>query len=409
MAKNRLPSEIPPTAGLPPRWRDLLPCGNGDLARRAADFLGVERVQAECSGTAALVVALTAMHRLNGRRAVVVPAYTCPLVALAVAHCGLELRVCDFAPYSIDFDAVQLARLCDRDTLALVPTHLGGRVADVAAAKAIAANAGAFVIEDAAQALGARVAGRSVGLDGDAGFFSLAVGKGLTTFEGGLLVARDACLREACARVAREIAPFRLGWELKRSLQLVGYHLAYRPSLLGLAYGAPLRRALRDGDPVAAVGDDFSPDIPLHTLGRWRQGVGARAFDRLPDFLAVCTAQAQRRKARLTDIPGVEVVDDAVGAQGVWPFFMLRLRDETMRDAALRELWTAGVGVSRLFIHALPDYAYLQSFVGERDAPNARAFAARTLTVSNSPWLDDRTFETICAVLESTLRLAQVS
>jgi len=400
MARNRPFSEVPPTAGLPPRWRDLLPFGGGDLADRAAGFLGVEHVQVECSGTASLVIALTAMHRLSGRRAVVVPAYTCPLVALAVAHCGLELRLCDLAPGSIDFDTAALARLCDRDTLAVVPTHLGGRVADVAAAKAIAANIGAFVIEDAAQALGARIGGRSVGLDGDAGFFSLAVGKGLTTFEGGLLVARDAALREAFARVSCEIAPFRLGWELKRSLQLAGYHVAYRPSLLGLAYGMPLRHALREGNAIAAVGDDFSPDIPLHTLGRWRRGIGARAFARLPGFIAACATQAQRRKTRLAQIPGVGVVDDSSGAEGVWPFFMLRLRDEATRDAALRELWTAGLGVSRLFIHALPDYAYLQPFVGEHDVPNARAFAAKMLTLGNSPWLDDDAFEIVCAAFE---------
>lgn len=406
MPKSRLPlrREIPPTAGLPPRWGDLLPGAGTTFARRAADFLGAEAVQLECSGTASLVVALTAMHRLSGRRAVVVPAYTCPLVALAVAHCGLELRLCDLAPGSIDFDAAHLASLCDGDTLAVVPTHLGGRVADVAAAKAVAANVGAFVIEDAAQALGARHGGRSVGLDGDAGFFSLAVGKGLTTFEGGLLVARDTALRREFERTSREIVPFRLGWELKRSFELFGYHLAYRPSLLGIAYGAPLRHALRAGDPVTAVGDDFSPDIPLHTLGRWRRSVGTRAFARLPGFLAACTAQAQRRAVRLARIPGIEIVDDPAGAEGVWPFVMLRLRDEMARDAVLQALWTAGVGVSRLFIHALPDYGYLQPLLGTKgeegcDVPNARAFAATMLTVSNSPWLDEATFERICTQL----------
>ena len=100
---------------------------------------------------------------------------------------------------------------------------------------------------------------------------------------------------------------------------------------------------------------------------------------------------------------GVGVADDSPGAEGVWPFFMLRLRDEATRDAALRELWTGALGVSRLFIHALPDYAYLQPFVGEHDVPNARAFAAGTLTVSNSPWLDDAAFEIICTTLEQTL------
>ncbi len=402
MAKNRQPDrEVPPTAGLPPRWRDLLPSENNDLARCTADFLGTPWVQLECSGTAALVVALTALHRLSGRRVVVVPAYTCPLVALAVAHCGLELRLCDLAPASIDFDTNELARVCDRDVLAIVPTHLAGRVADIDSALAIARNVGAFVIEDAAQALGARRNGCSVGLDGDVGFFSLAVGKGLTTFEGGVLVARDAVVRDALARASREIAPRSIAWELKRSLQLLGYHAVYRPSLLPLAYGAPLRRALRRGDPIAAVGDDFSSDIPLHTLGHWRQSVGARAFARLPAFLEACAEQAQRRLVRLARIADVRVINDPDDACGVWPYLLLQMRDESTRDAALHQLWSAGLGVSRLFIHALPDYAYLHSMMGEQHVPTARAFAATTLTISNSPWLRDADFDAICAVLES--------
>lgn len=405
MPKSRPPDwEIPPTAGLPPRWRDLSPLAgsvprHADLARCAAEFLGTDHVQVECSGTASLVVALTALHRLSGRRAVVVPAYTCPLVALAVAHCGLQLRLCDLAPGSIDFDTDALARICDGDTLAIVPTHLAGRVADVATALAIARKVGAFVIEDAAQALGARRQGRTVGCEGDIGFFSLAVGKGLTTYEGGLLVARDPALRRELAQTGRAIAPHRPGWELKRSLQLLGYHAFYRPSLLRYAYGAPLRRALRRGDAVAAVGDDFPLAIPLHTLGRWRQAVGARAFARLPAFLADCSARAQRRKLQLARVAGVTLIDDGADAQGTWPFLVLRLPSEARRDAALERLWSAGLGVSRLFIHALPDYRYLDRIVAAQEVPNARAFAATTLTISNSPWLDDAAFDVICAVL----------
>ncbi|MET0226083.1 MAG: DegT/DnrJ/EryC1/StrS family aminotransferase [Dokdonella sp.] len=407
MATNRAPSiEIPPTAGLPPRWRDLWTFGaastqRAGLARCAAAFLETDAVQLECSGTASLVVALTALHRLSGRRIVIVPAYTCPLVALAVAQCGLELRLCDLAPGSIDFDAVQLARACGAGTLAIVPTHLAGRVADVGTAVTIARSVGAFVIEDAAQAFGARRQGRPVGFDGDAGFFSLAVGKGLTTFEGGVLVARDIRLREAFAQVSREIVPRRWGWEFKRTLQLLGYHAFYRPSLLGIAYGAPLRRALRHGDLIGAVGDDFGPEIPLHMLGRWRQAVGARAFERLPRFLDACAAQARRRAQRLAAIPATTVIDDPPDTQGTWPFLLIKLPSEATRDAVLRQLWSAGLGINRLFIHALPDYDYLHTMVGTHDVPSARRFAATTLTISNSPWLGDEAFERICAVLES--------
>lgn len=397
--------ELPPTAGLPPRWRDLLPVvgGRAALAPGLARFLGVDKVQLECSGTAALVIALATLQRLHGRHTVVVPGYTCPLVALAVRHCGLELRCVDLVADGIDFDPAALAAACDRDTLAIVPTHLGGRVAEVAAVRRVADAVGAAVIEDAAQALGARVGGASVGLVGDAGFFSLAVGKGLTTFEGGVLVARDPGLAAEFRRTAASMVPLRVGWELRRSFELLGYHLVYRPALLGLAYGRPLRRALRRGDPVAAVGDDFALPLPIHRLGRWRQAVAARALERLPRFLAEAGERAAILAGQLAGIPGLRLLGDAAGAQGTWPFLWLALPDEACRDAVLARLWARGLGVSRLFIHALPDYPCLRDIVADARVPNARRLAATSLTIGNSPWLDEAGFATIRAVLEEEL------
>jgi dTDP-4-amino-4,6-dideoxygalactose transaminase len=341
-----------------------------------------------------------------------VPAYTCPLVALAVLHCGLRLRICDLAPGDFNLDPARLDALCDRDTLAVVPTHLAGRVADVDSALSGARKSGAFVIEDAAQALGARRGERSVGLLGDVAFFSLAAGKGLTTYEGGVLVAADPTLRKALRDATADIAPFRMARELQRMLQLCGYWMLYRPRALRVAYGWRLRRALRRGDPVAAVGDAFDPEIPLHSLGRWRQSVATRALPRLGAFQQLLTTQAQQRISRILALPGVHVLRDNGDSHGVWPFFFVLMPTGAARDAALQRLWTAGIGVSRLFIHALPDYAYLSdkiSFdeigsgrISAGEIPNARALAARSLTVTNSPWLSDVQFDSICAELAVT-------
>jgi len=393
--------EVPPTAGLPPRWRDLLPWRGPSLAARAAEFLGVEEVQVTCSGTAALVVALTALKRRSARTDVIVPAYTCPLVAIAVAHCGLTLRPCDLVVNGIDMDPATLAALCDDNTLAIVPTHLGGRVADVDTALACAHRVGAWVIEDAAQALGARFADdASIGTKGNIGFFSLAVGKGLTTYEGGLLIAGEAGLREDLRRCGEEIARYDAALEIARSAQLIGYHAIYRPLGLTLAYGLPRRNALRSGDAIAAVGDDFSLSIPLHRMGDWRDGVGARAFVRLHDFQEKLDKQAVRRRSRLGSIAAITVFQDRDRVRGTWPFFLICMPTRAARDAALSELWASHLGVSRLFIHALPDYAYLRDIVSALPLPNAREFAARTLTVSNSLWLGDEEFEQIACALE---------
>ncbi len=392
--------ELPPTAGLPLRLADLR-LGAPSLATDLATQLGTPPLQLECSGTASLLIALTVLRELQPqRRRVVVPAYTCPLVAIAVRQAGLELQLCDLRHGHYDMDPAALRAACDERTLAIMPTHLAGRVADVDDALAVARRVGAYVIEDAAQALGARRAGVSVGLAGDIGFFSLAAGKGLSIYEGGLLLARDPLLRERLARTAARIVPRRPGWECRRSIELLGYAALYRPFGLRLAYGGPLRRALRRGDPVAAVGDGFPLEIPLHRVGRWRQAAGAHAAARLPAFLDRLSAQAQRHLTRLRRIDGIEVLDDPAGARGTWPFFLALLPDQRRRDAALAQLWQAGLGVSRLFIHALPDYAYLADVVPAQDVPQARDFAARSLTIGNSPWMTGTDIEAICSVLD---------
>ncbi|TPG10557.1 nucleotide sugar aminotransferase [Rhodanobacter glycinis] len=398
----RRPHELPPTAGLPLRLADLRP-GAPSLAADIAAQLGTPPLQLECSGTACLLIALITLSELQpARRRVVVPAFTCPLVAIAVRQAGLELQLCDLKPGHYDMDPAALRAACDERTLAIIPTHLAGRVADVDDAVAVARSVGAYVIEDAAQALGARRGGVSVGLAGDIGFFSLAAGKGLSIYEGGLLLANDPLLRESLARTAARSVPRSLGWEWKRSLQLLGYATLYRPAGLGLVYGNPLRRALRRGDPVAAVGDDFSLTIPLHRVGRWRQSVGVHAAARLPAFLDQLAAQASRRLPRLRRIEGIQVMDDPSGAQGTWPFFLLLLPDQARRDAAMAQLWSSGHGISRLFIHALPDYTYLADMVPAQAVPHARDFAARSLSIGNSAWMSDADFETVCTVLENT-------
>lgn len=398
-----LPREIPPTAGLPLRWRDLLGL-SGDLAPALARQLSIPLPALPCSGTAALVIALRVLQqRMPGRTRLIVPAYTCPLVALAAHYCPpLRVVPCDLQPNSIDLDEQHLAQLCDESTLAVVVTHLAGRVADVDSAQRIAGAVGAAIIEDAAQAMGALDDGRSVGLKGDVGFFSMALGKGLTTAEGGVLFSRDPVLHQALHRQCRQDLPFSLRWEAQRSAELWGYALLYRPSGLYYVYGKALRAALAHGDEVAAVGDDFSVnDIPLHHLGGYRRRVGAAALARLPDHLQQGRARALRRAARLNALPGVSVIMDRPGQQGTWPFLMVMMPSAHARDVAMAQLWTSGLGVTRLFIHALPDYPDVAPLL-EPGNPitQAQAFAHRSLSISNSHWLTDEHFEQILARLK---------
>ncbi|MCL2340904.1 MAG: DegT/DnrJ/EryC1/StrS family aminotransferase, partial [Proteobacteria bacterium] len=149
--------ELPPTAGLPLLWSDYCRRPGQSFAEGLGQWPGLPEPILTCSGTAALVVALKTLRRRHpDRNTVIAPAYNCPLVPLATRLVpGLHAVVCDTVAAGIDLDPQQLAGLCNERTLAVIPAHLGGRVADVREAAAIAARHGAYVIEDAAQALGA--------------------------------------------------------------------------------------------------------------------------------------------------------------------------------------------------------------------------------------------------------------
>jgi dTDP-4-amino-4,6-dideoxygalactose transaminase len=332
---------------------------------------------------------------------VVVPAYTCPLVPLAIAHCGLTPVACDLARSHFDLCPEALERACNEDTLAVIPTHLGGRVARLDHVMRVARRAGASVIEDAAQAMGATTHGRPAGTVGDIGFYSMAVGKGLTIYEGGALVAGDEALRGALRETSGNMVPLRPDWELLRSLQLAGYLLLYAPRPLVLAYGLPLRVALMKGDLMKAAGDTLPARIPLHRVGRWRKAVGASAARRLPGLIDALATQAARRMDMLADVPGVLVQRDAAGGRGTWPCFMVLMPTQAARDAALARLWRSGLGVGRMFLHALSDYPALAPMMRGASTPNARDFAQRMLVVSNSTWLGDAAFAGICRELRT--------
>ncbi|MCL2457374.1 MAG: DegT/DnrJ/EryC1/StrS family aminotransferase [Desulfobulbus sp.] len=408
--KARVGRELPPTAGLPLTWSDYLHKPGLSFAEGLTQWPGLPDPIMTCSGTAALVVALKTLHQRHpNRNAVIAPAYNCPLVPLATCLVsGLRAIACDTVAGGSDLDLQQLDSLCDERTLAVIPTHLGGRVADVRAAQAVAERYGAFVIEDAAQALGAFAEeDQTVGLRGDVGFFSLAAGKGLTTYEGGILVSRDPQLRVELAAVARKTLRPDLGWTLRRNLELLGYGLLYTPSGLRLAYGRNLRKHLDAGDEATAVGDVFTlADIPLHSLDALRLRVAANGLFRLPSFLEEGRWRAMRRRGQLAELPGVLVIGDRPGTNGAWPFFMVLMPGKGQRDRALHTLWRSGNGVSKLFAHALPDYPFMAPILAGHDSPgypNARDLADRLLTVSNTHWLDNATFTLIVQALRSSL------
>ena len=398
--------EAPPTAGLPPRWRDLLWPGRGPTFEAAiCKRFGFDDIEIVSTATAGLLIAFTYLKEQSlARDVVIVPGYTCPLVVLAVAAAGLKAVACDTLPGRFDLDPTHLARLVDERTLAIVPTHYGGVLTDVEAVRRAAP--GVPVVEDAAQAFGATSHGRNVGLTGDIGVFSFTAGKGLTIYLGGALVARDAAtmagLKRTAARLTRS-AP--LG-EFGRLLLLAGYHAAYNPWGLRLFYGAGKRRACVRGDDIAAAGDRFSPDIEVTRVSAWRKRVGRAALPRLDAHLEGCRARFDKLAARLECIPGFVVHTPPPHARPSATSLFLTLQPHPERDALIQALWRSRLGVGKMFSRAIGDYPDIAPLLQPSETPNARALAAHTITLTTSELSSAAAEDAIVATLEGFARSA---
>ena len=162
------------------------------LERDLAALLETEHAIGVSSGTDALLIAMMALGITAGDE-VITPTYSFFATAGCVSRLGATPVFVDIDPVTFNVSPAAIEAAITPRTKAIIPVHLYGLVADMAAIRAIADRAGVPVIEDAAQAIGARRHGRQAGQFGLAGCLSFFPSKNLGAFgDGGLVVTNDA-------------------------------------------------------------------------------------------------------------------------------------------------------------------------------------------------------------------------
>ena len=157
-----------------------------------AAYSGADHGIAVNSGTSALHLALLAAGVGPGDEVITVP-FTFIATAAAVAYIGAKPVFVDVDPQSYTMDVGQIEAAISERTKAILPVHLYGQAADMDPILQIAELHGLAVVEDAAQAHGARYKDRPVGSIGDLGCFSFYPGKNLGAYgEGGIVVTNNA-------------------------------------------------------------------------------------------------------------------------------------------------------------------------------------------------------------------------
>jgi len=322
------------------------------------------------SGTAALTAALLGLQQGPRASVVALPAYSCYDIATAAEGAGARVLLYDVDPNTLAPDLAHLETVLRQGATAVVVAHLYGCPVDLTDINRLAAQAGAVVIEDAAQAAGATIHGRPLGTRGSLGVFSFGRGKGLTGGSGGALLAFDDTGALALERARELLSEPRRGW---MELGTVAAQLVFeRPSLYVLPASVPF---LNLGETM------YREPRPLRGPPTASCAVIAATW-RLADREAeIRRVNAERLLVELRQQPGFATIETSPGARPGYLRLPVIASAGTRR--ALADHDARRLGVMRGYPQALCDVERIRTRCVNRASafPGSRLLAARVCTL----------------------------
>lgn len=321
-----------------------------------AAFLGAPGALGLNSCTSALHTALAALGVGPGDEVITTP-MTFAATVNVIEQVGARPVLVDVEPDTLNIDPAAVAAAITPRTRALLPVHYAGHPVELDALRALAAQHGLFLVEDAAHALPARYRGQLIGSGANPVAFSFYATKNMTTGEGGMLTGDPEFLARA--------AVF---------------------SLHGMNRDA-WNRYGKGGSwfyEIVEPGFKYNLTDIQSALGLWQ-------LRKLPDFQQRRSAVVARYREAFAALDAVELPVVRPHVEPAWHLFVLRLRPECLaitREAFIEALAERGIGASVHFIpiHTHPYYRDKYGYRPE-DYPVAWANYQRMLSLPLNPRL----------------------
>ena len=188
-----------------------------------AQFTGAGYCISTGNGLDSLHLALIAMDVGPGDE-VIVPSHTFIATWLAVSHTGAKIIPVEPNEKTFNIDPTKIEAAITTRTKVIIPVHLYGQSADLDPILAIAKKHGLFVLEDAAQAHGAKYKGRRIGSHGDVVAWSFYPGKNLGAFgDGGAITTNNKSLADKVRKLGN------YGSSIKYNHELIGLNSRLDP------------------------------------------------------------------------------------------------------------------------------------------------------------------------------------
>jgi perosamine synthetase len=374
------------------RWAGAMTEGGdacGRLAAAVAAQVGIRHAWTTCTGRAGLTVLMRALRRIGRPEAdeVIVPAYTCYSVPASIVRAGLRPRLVDVDPETLDYDRAALDAADTGRVLALVATNLYGIPNDLPYLVEFGRRRGLFVVDDAAQALGAISSGRPAGTWGDAGLYSLDKGKNVSAIDGGVIVTGHERVADALRQEVATLDGPGLGRRAEHVAKALVYATLLKPRLYWLPNALP---QLGLGRTV------YTTEFAIDAQDPGLAALGTIMLRELDAFTAA-------RQANLTG--GLSIPAVPAGSTPAWLRLPLLVGVPGVRERLVTELTAAGIGATTSYPASLADVPELRpSIAGDvTGCAGARTVASRILTLPTHPYVSAADIRTMAGVIRGVV------
>lgn len=323
-----------------------------EFERQFAAKIGGGYALTTCNGTAALHLAIAAVGIGPGDE-VIVPTLTYIASVNAVAYVGATPVFADCVPDTWQLDAEDAAKRVTNKTKAIIAVHVYGQPCNMDQIMSIARRNNLLVIEDCAEAFGARYGNSSVALFGDIAAFSFYGNKTITTGEGGMVLSRDGSLIEGCRRLRGQgLVPGKEYWHDR-----IGYN--YRMSNVSAA-------------------------------------IGLAQLERSDELLSLKRQLAEKYFRRLSHLP-LDFHREAPGTVHTYWMVSALVASEPELNGFRRHLAAAGIATRPLFhpVHTMGLYSH-----NFRDKTVAEDVAARGVNLPSWPDMSEHEFDLVSCAIE---------
>jgi len=340
---------------------------------------------------------------------VIMPAYTCVVVAHAIVLSNNFPRFVDITlyDYNMDFDQVEVA-ITER-TRAVIATHLFGyplavgRLSEIVQAAEQRYGHKIWVIQDCAHDFGARWEGKLVCNEDDAALFGMNISKMITSVFGGIITTNDSELYEQLKTLRGEhFLPAGIIKSIRRFCYLLAVYSAFNENLYGLINWLERETALLDGLTRAYHLDGLIhfPSDHLDQLSDLEARVGLVQLQKYRKIIHSRKIIASYYDKQLQGMRGLTLPPIVEGAS--YSHYVARV---TEREATISTLRSRGIEIGRLIDYSIPHLKAYQQYAEDLDCfPNSLICSRTTINLPVHSSLTEAKVALIASAIKDLFR-----